>query len=274
MSLSDVFVVAKLKSKEARFYHAVNFADFREYCRQRSILSRSALAEGFKNYTRFFSDETDREIGVWERTFGNLNDFGRYFWSYESAAPNAYGPITIVLGRQCWDVLSGIQITKKTITAEGNEIIPASGIDDAYECVDGVYRLRAGYTGLEVSSTDTRISLQHLAYILVDPFKVAGRPLREYVVDALREMGCLGQIVTEKQVIERRIYCGPQEARSEQLLAWSRCLAGRLIDANEPLENTLPQELKEWFEGLEVWKRRILASWLTYTFNGTLVWLE
>lgn len=274
MNLNDLLLKEKLKSKEAKLFHAINFRDFVEYCRQRSILARSVLADSFGDYTRFFSDEVDKELGVWERTFGNLNDFGRYFWQFEAATPNAYGPITIVLGRQFWDGLSDIKITKRTITADENELLSAAQIDDAYEYVDGVYRLRAGFTATEVSASNPRISLEYLAYILVDPLIVAGKPLREHVLAALEETACLGEVATAKQVIERRVYCDPQEARIEHLLAWSRTLGGRLIDANEPLQNTLPPELAEWFDSLEEWKQRILASWLTYTFNGTLRWLE
>lgn len=274
MKPNDLLLSTKLKSKEARLFHAINFGDFCEYCRQHSILARSELAESFDGYTHFFSDNVDRELGVWNRTFGNLNDFGRYFWQFEAAAPNAYGPITFVLGKQCWDSLTDMQLTKKTITATENEQIASADIDNAYEFVDGVYRLRQGYTGLEVSSSNSHISLDSLAYILIDPIKVAGKPLRDHVITTLKNTGCLGNIVTEKQVIERRIYCEPQIARSGLLLDWSRTLAGRLINANEPLENTLPPHLTEWFTGLEVWKQRILASWLTYTFNGTLRWLE
>lgn len=274
MNLNDLLLKGKLKSKEAKLFHAINFGDFVEYCRQRSILARSVLADSFEEYTGFFSDEVDKELGVWERTFGNLNDFGRYFWQFEAAAPNAYGPITLVLGKQCWNALSDIKITKRTITAEENEEISASQIDDVYEYVDGIYRLRAGFTAAEVSASNTRISFEHLAYILVDPLKVAGKPLREHVLAALTETQCFGEFVTEKEVIERRVYCAAQEARIEQLLAWSRTLGGKLIDTNEPLQNTLPFELVEWFESLEDWKRRILASWLTYIFNGTLKWIE
>lgn len=274
MSLTDLFLREKLKSKEAKLFHAISFSDFAEYCRQRSILSRSVLATNFEGYTRFFSDDVDKELGVWERTFGNLNDFGRYFWQFEAATPNAYGPITIVLGKRCWDTLSDIKITKKTITAEENELLSAAQVDEAYEYVDGVYRLKKGFTATEVSACNPRISLEYLAYILVDPLTVAGKPLREHVLATLEETKCLGEVATEKQVIERRVYCHPQEARIEHLLTWARALSGRLIDENEPLTNTLPAELAEWFNGLEDWKQRILASWLTYTFNGTLRWLE
>lgn len=274
MNLNDLLLREKLKSKEAKLFHAINFGDFVEYCRQRSILSRSVLADTFGEYTRFFSDDVDKELGVWAHTFGNLNDFGRYFWQFEAATPNAYGPITIVLGRKCWDGLSNIKVTKRTITADENELLSAAQIDDAYEYVDGVYRLSAGFTATEVSTSNPIISLEYLAYILVDPFVIAGKALREHVLDALEETACLGEVATEQQVIEGRIYCDPQEARIDYLLSWSRTLKGRLIDANEPLQTTLPSELAEWFADLEEWKQRILASWLTYTFNGTLRWLE
>ena len=260
----------ELKSKKAKFYHSINFTDFREYCRQRAILSRDLLAKSLAEYTIFFSDNADKKLGVWERVFGNLNDFGQYFWKFERAVPNAYGTITIILGEGCWDSFSDINITKKTITAKESEVLSATQIDDAFECVDNVYRLKKGFTGAEVSVSNSCISLDCLANILVDPLTVADKTLREHVLSVLEKTECLDKIVTERQVIEREIFCKPQKSRIEHLLTWSRMLEGRLIHKNEPLQKTLPSELAEWFESLEEWKKRILASWLTYTFNGTL----
>ncbi len=274
MTPNNTSLAKNLKSKNVRFFHAINIADFTEYCRQHSILSRSILTEAYKDYTRFFSDNDDIKLGVWERTFGNLNDFGQYFWKYERAIPNAYGPITIVLNKHCWKALKDIQITRKTITAEDNEPISGSQIDEIFSLIKGRYQLKKGFTAAEVSTSDSRISLKDLAYILVDPFKVGKQPIRKHVLNILEETRCLGNLVTENQVIERQIHCPIQESRINQLLDWSRALAGKLIDTNESLQNSLPSELAEWFNDLEEWKQHILASWLTYTFNGTLHWLE
>src|ERR1043165_6680334 len=91
-----------LQKVRQRLFHAVNLEDFIVYWREQGVISRGRLEKSCPKYTRFFSDEQDRKLGVWERAFGNLNDFGRYFWSYESATPNGYGPITLVFSDSVW----------------------------------------------------------------------------------------------------------------------------------------------------------------------------
>jgi hypothetical protein len=264
-------VASVLKAHGAKLFHAINFIDFKAYCARRAILSRAILEELCPDFTRFFTDGKDKDIGVWNRSFGNLQNFSGRFWTFEDAVPNAYGPITIVLNSGCWDALADLTVMKRTITKDDNRVIEAEALDGAFErSAKGQSNLAKGYRGIEVSASDSAITWDQLAYILVDPINLEGKSLRDHVVEAMNATGCLGDRITENQVLEQKVQQQGQHGRMTQLISWSRNLAGRLLEHNEPLERSLPAELENWFGGLNATKKSIMASWLTYTYNGTL----
>ncbi|MDX2109084.1 MAG: hypothetical protein SFY80_02470 [Verrucomicrobiota bacterium] len=265
-------IAQKLHSKSALFYHAVNLIDFKTYWREQAILSRAELSNIEPEYTRFFSDDTDREIEVFDRTFGNLNDLGKYIAKYKSATPNCYGPITLVFNQDVWATMEDIVITKNTITSANPHRITEEELDLVYSLSKGRYWLNRGYTACEVSSSSSKIPFTHLAYIIVDPLVVNAKSLRQYIWEEINAW----------QAPEKKFYVSAGRLRERsladiqvpdlygKLASWAEKLEGRLIVANEPLDNTVPEDLVEWFSALADWKRRILASWLTYTYNGTI----
>jgi hypothetical protein len=265
--------VAILQKAQQRFYHSTNLQDFLIYWNSRGVLSRDRLEKTFPEFTKFFTDEKDKSLGVWDRSFGNLYDFGSYFWSYERSTPNLYGPITLVYSPRVWHSLSDIRITKNTIVAEDPGSISPENWGDIYEEVNGVQRIKKGYTSCEVSVANGIIPFTHLAFILVDPIRVGKLSVRDYLLSAISVDDSTFKL-TEKRLIERRISCVAQEERMADLIKWSQNLKGSLITKNRPLDESLPSVLAEWFNALEDWKKRILASWLTYTYNGTVRILE
>ncbi len=262
-----------LHSAEQRLFHATNLTDFVAYWKAQGLLSRKRLEDQGQGFTRFFSDEKDKKLGVWDRAFGNLNDFGKYFWSYESATPNGYGPITLVFSRDVWAGLPDLKITKRTITSDEPEPIPCEEWPSICETVDGVARFKSGYTGCEVSTSTDLIPFSSLAYILVDPIRLGDVSLRDLIKSMIKVDENTFSL-TEGRLIERAVYCEPQRDRITRLIEWSRSLRGSLLEDNRPVHESLPTELSEWFDGLEEWKQRIMASWLTYTYNGTLRLME
>lgn len=272
--MSDLLLSLKLIEKEAKFYHAINYSDFGEYCKNGAILSRQLLSTSYPKFTKFFSDRIDIEKGVWGRTFGNLNDIGRYFWSFENSTPNAYGPITIVLRKESWRALRDIAITKRTITSVKNEKITHENVENIFEEFNGHFRLKSGYTGTEVSSSNSKIEFDNIAYLLIDPMIINGQSLKQHVSNLIKDTGLLNNGITANQIKERSVYNEKQKDRISELIEWSQILKGRLIDKNESLENTLPENLNDWFHNIDDWKKGILASWLTYIYNGTISHLE
>ncbi len=262
-----------LQDAEQKLYHATNLEDFIAYWGQQGVLSRSCLQDTCSNFTRFFSDEKDKDLKVWDRSFGNLNDFGGYFWKRESSTPNAYGPITLVFSDKVWLSLSDIRITKNTITAVDPSIITPENWSQIYKEVDGKSKIKSGYTACEISVAEKKIPFDNLAYILVDPIRVGGISLRDRLRDSIKVDESTFNL-SEARIIEREIECAAQEERISQLIEWSQNLKGKLIKENRPLAESLPVALREWFNRLEEWKKRILASWLTYTYNGTIRLME
>jgi hypothetical protein len=86
-------LVELLKERDAYLYHACQLLDFQSYLNVGGIPSRSHLESNRQLYTGFETDEKDRSRQVWDKVFGNLEDFGRTFASGKPAVPNPFGPI-------------------------------------------------------------------------------------------------------------------------------------------------------------------------------------
>lgn len=257
-----------LYGKRSKFYHAANLRDFSSYIKEGGILSRNRLENGGGGFTEFFTDQKDKYLGVWDKTFGNLNDFSKYFWGKLNSVPNAYGPITFVMNEKIWLDLPDVRITDKTVTSAAYRELEDSDIDSVFIEINGKFYLRKGYTGCEASTTLNLIPFDRLAYVLVDPLEIEGKSL----VDVVRETA--SPVIRSTRIKERSVEIASQMEIYERLLRWSISLKGKLLHNNESLEQSLPGDLREWFYGLDGVKKKVMASWLTYTYNGTLSLFE
>ncbi|RYD85604.1 MAG: hypothetical protein EOP84_01985 [Verrucomicrobiaceae bacterium] len=253
-----------LQARKAKLFHATNLRDFSSYINEGGILSRNLLERHPEGFTEFFSDQKDKYLGVWNRSFGNLNDFGKYFWDRENSTPNAYGPITIVMGHRVWPGFPDLKITDRTITSSSHRELNDNDIDSIFVEKDGRFFLRSGYTGCEASTSLERLGFGDLAYVLVDPLEFNGRSL----LDMVKEVS--SPLIRPTQILERSVKMKSQLETYGLLIQWSLLLKGKLLRDNEDLRDSLPDNLIKWFDGLDGWKRSIMASWLTYTYNGTL----
>lgn len=94
-------VVDLLNRRGVYFYHACQLKDFATYVQIGGIPSRSLMERSNLPYTGFQTDAMDHNNFVWPKVFGNLSDFGQGFavrpWSEGKApTPNPYGPILLV----------------------------------------------------------------------------------------------------------------------------------------------------------------------------------
>lgn len=263
MSESVQEVLLRVNSK---FYHATQLIDFKSYCAQSAVLSRSELQKSGSAYTPFYTDDSDQAKGLWGRVFGNIEDFGRLFWNPPAGVPNAYGPITLVFNPPVWTHLEDVSVTERgahnaDFDLAEDSMRPAE-VAGCFKEVDG--RIRQVQWGLEVSSSSPRLSFAHLAYVLVEPLTP---DFRDIVSGAAS--GCL----PSSRIIERTRYGETlKEAKVEtlrHLVDWSRQLEGKLPPANE-LTDIVPVNLREWFDEVRRTQHGPLRQWLEYTYNGTL----
>ena len=260
-------VADELRRVEAKFYHATQLQDFKLYCGEGAVLSRAELESADGAHTGFYTDDSDKEKGLWNRVFGNIEDFGRLFWNQNAGVPNAYGPITLVFDSGVWAHLDGIAVTERgAFHADfdlAEEEMSPEEIGDCFE--EGEHKTRQIRWGLEVSSSSHRLPLSEIAYVLVDPISPG-------FVDVVREAasGCIKQ----SRIIERTLYGKPLDEGKRKLLLelseWARELEGSPPAANQ-LASRVPESLAEWFDKVRQTQHGVLRQWLDYTYNGTLI---
>jgi hypothetical protein len=259
---------------EIRLYHATQLGDFVTYLEQGGVLSREELESANSGYTRFFSDTKDRAANHWDRTFGNFADFGARFANFDgSVVPNAYGPICIVFAPGTIDALSDFQVTKVSVATEGYDLgahhIALDQLSDYFDKTPSGVFPKKNSLGMEFSCADRMIGFDKVAYIIVDQISLNGRFLPDVVAEKVKGVG-LGVRVFPRKLKKE----GEKLTILSELLSWSIKLKGKLLDDNEELENSVPDSLTEWLKGLHPKGRGILASWLTYTYSGTLRYLN
>lgn len=257
-----------LFNRFAKLHHAINLRDFVAYCRRRALLSRSELSKSTRQFTEFYSDETDQQRGLWERVFGNLQDFGVLFWAAPACTPNAYGPITLVLNRNVWDQVDDIAVTRRNAATRdfvlAAERMPAEEVASCFEQNESKFwQLQS--LGLEVSLGTAFLSLALVEQVIVEPISP---DLVDRVRQAWISSGHDGSLVMARTLWKSSI---PQERLDTflELVKWSSTLAGRVPLASD-LKRAVPRVLGGWTSGLRDSQWPPLRQWLEYTYNGTI----
>ncbi len=261
-----------MKNK-TRLYHAIQLNELRSYVREGGILSRKKLASVNSHFTRFFTDAKDYELGCWDRTFGNFTDFGSSFYRNTKWSPNAYGPITLVMHGDTLDELQEVRLTRRTITrvSELSELLNFDDYPHYFDTSDiqkKLYYPLKNNNAMEFSCADDCIPWKHIKYVLVDPIEFCGVSLTDRVAALFQETGL------ETRIIERTTDCPESAHILSELINWADTLQGSLLHRSQNLKDTVPVSIKRWFDGLHDIAPRILASWLTYTYNGTLLHMK
>ena len=259
-------------------HHAISLNDFQIYLNERAILSRADLSELNPYYTRFFSDAKDVRTENWNRVFGNFTDYGsRFARPNTSAVPNAYGPILIIFKSNYFQSIiddNSVRVTKKTISSNSfnpdTDLIDISTLHEYFEINPrGFYNYpKNEFNGIEFSCTQRLdISPATIHKIIIDP--IYHNDIR--LIDKVREL--LTNYPTDIELTERELTQDKIDIL-RHLVSWSNSLNGRLLHKNINLRDHVPEHLQNWFDNLNDTGVKILASWLTYTYNGTLIHME
>lgn len=257
-----------LLNKFAKLHHATNFRDFAAYCNRRALLSRRELTNSTGEFTAFYSDKSDKERGVWERVFGNLQDFGGLFWASSICIPNAYGPITLVFGRTAWEQVSNIAVTRKNAATKDFELaadqLSVIELESCFELHKNKW-WHLTCDGLEVSLETSFLSLDFVEKVVVEP-------VYSGFLDKVRHVwtssGYEGDLVEGRTFWKKDL---PQDRLEifAELVKWSESFAGEVPPSSD-LKSEVPPNLSEWASGLRDSQWAPLRQWLEYTFNGTL----
>jgi hypothetical protein len=169
-------IAADLQRRGCKLYHAINLPDFQTYAKREALLSRSQLERSETGIgTPFASDATDTERGLMDRCFGNLSDFGSAFWAFQTAAPNAYGPISLVFSKNVFQLTSDAAVTEKNAIKEDYDLAK-DRVSDAtlwqsfFEKDDKPW-LAKGHRFLEFSTSTSLLPFEYLEKVIVEPLE-------------------------------------------------------------------------------------------------------
>lgn len=141
-----------------------------------------------KFHISFYSDKTDRRLGALERVFGNIYDFGSVFTVAPLTIPNVYGPIMLVFRPEVFSSMTDICITKQSIATlrdgwRSSALSTESELDELLSGDDFGSPISRSYRYSELSCANSRVSLEFLEEIIVEPLVVHGVSLLELVRD-------------------------------------------------------------------------------------------
>lgn len=198
-------LIQDLAARNMKFYHACQYQDFCSYLEIGGIPSRKLLQDGGYNYTKFETDSQDQTNMVWDKSFLNLTDFGSKFCYPESrSTPNPFGPILFVMKPQSIESADDIAICFKSAgSADFNRITDSIDISEVGKIFNernqvryraelkGIFPHKNVYQDPEISCSmpSNFIPLSHMAYIIVDPYFIGGRDLKDFVTTKCKEVG-------------------------------------------------------------------------------------
>lgn len=264
--LSPEQVRDELIRRKVRLYHAIDLPDFETYCQQWALLSRQQLEVSGGIKVPFYTDNSDREKGLFDRCFGNLTHFWRLFWELPWGLPNAYGLVTLVFGTEVFSQCADVAITARGANVKEFELARDRAAD--------TLRLWIALAGdapdepkgmAEFSTATNRLPFDTLERIIVQPVEIEeGDAKLLHAVEAMvanhaRDRRCPPVVVepaAEGRAAERE--------RLRALLAWVQEREGKV--RSWEIGGSLPEELRDWFDSLKTatplvpWCERAFAT--------------
>lgn len=203
-------LVELLQTRGVLVHHACQYQDFVSYLRLGGVPSRDLLQSVGLDTTPFTTDQIDRENGVWDKAFVNLEDYGRTFARGHAAVPNPYGPLLFRLRPSALLEADDVAICLRSAGARGfdREWESLKTVADvnrlfwkplseeyALERLKFKVGLRQEFgqaaQAVEISCTckDGLLSFAQTVDVVADPYTVAGTPLAEWTLNAIADSG-------------------------------------------------------------------------------------
>jgi hypothetical protein len=215
-----------LLQRQVSLFHALQLRDLRNFLELGGIPSRAHQELHGKTYTCLDTDANDRDNGVWDKVFANLDDFGRVFAHGGVAVPNAFGPITLQLQPHALAEATDVAVCLRSAGAAGfQRPLEALG---SVEAVDGLFaepsnacfpysanlRTRSSLSSLRPNSSLPEVSLtvpcgkldlEHVLVAWVDPYTLGGRLLVEHIQELVARSRYTFEVRERSCQAERRV---------------------------------------------------------------------
>lgn len=294
-------LITLFNNRDQKFYHACQYKDFKTYVELGGVPSRNLMEQSGLQYTTFDTDATDRNNAVWNKVFGNLQDFGFGFAQGQknpntAPAPNPYGPVLLIFNpevfREATDVaiclrsaggrdfnreneaLSTAEEVNRIYKHENLDEIPAGNVY-AKSYIKYSDELQREFNDPEAMTPEIsciveneRFSFEHLFRIIVDPYVINNINLKDQVNQIKRRNGLNG-------VVWSRLY-----KKDEHRMEMKQELANLILEQVTTIPQIINNDTNS--EGLRDWATRLQKGhiiWLydrfaRYLRTGTLLELQ
>ena len=254
--LTNHELYSEFSNRRIQVFHANSLLDTIVYAKHRGIVARSVLfAEGNANYTNFFTDPLDKQLGLEDKVFFNFCDQGIACKGMRGM-PNAYGPILFVFAPEKLLEFGDFTLNKIPLTqAEKRHpfnpqpIVSASELPDMFQPSNpGWFTDESNHAELIVNQEI--VPLTNLARIVVDPIPTE----RGFLIDHVKEL-------FPKTVVMERDFKDP----SHRALYVELC-KHVISNRGNLAVSTASAGIREYLSranrngGLEIWAERIYLS--------------
>lgn len=275
-------MITLFQNRGVKIYHACQYKDFKTYLDLGGVPSRNLMEQSGLSYTIFDTDNTDRENEVWNKVFGNLQDFWYSFAQGQrnentAPTPNPYGHILLIFNPEVFREATDVAICLRS--AGGREFNREKEALPNVEAVNRIFKyedtnqapndyakayikyqqaLRETFGDPnamtpEVSCivTNERFSFNHLFRIIVDPYIINSQDLKEKVLSLKIQHRLNG-------VVRKRLY---REGRMEMKQELANILLENFISIPELIN---AQNISD---NLRDYATRIQRGEMTFFYN-------
>jgi len=275
-------LITLFNNRGQKFYHACQYKDFKTYVELDGVPSRNLMEERGLPYTPFDTDETDRDNEVWNKVFGNLQDFGFGFAQGRrnpntAPTPNPYGPILLIFNPEVFREATDVAICLRSaggrnFNRENEALATAEIVNRIYEYED-ILEAPNHYAKAYIKYSDSlqetfndpeamtpevsciveneRLSFAQLWGIKVDGYTINGQNLYQKVIQIKSNSNLNGWTTL------RRYAEGRQEIKQE--------LAELLLQDFISIPQIIQRE--NISENLRDWATRIQAGNMIFFYN-------
>lgn len=275
-------IINLFNKRGVKFYHACQYKDFKTYIELCGVPSRNLMEQSGLPYTPFDTDETDKTSAVWNKVFGNLQDFGFSFAGGQrnprtAPTPNPFGPVLFIFNPEVFREAKDIAICLRSAGGRNfnreNEALPTATevnriflYEEIEDAPNGYARANIKFTaGLREEFNDPgaktpevsciveneRFSFNHLCNIMIDPYVINNQNLFQKVRKIKNENGLHGRI-------EARTYSEGQFRIIQEL---ANFILQDIISIPQIIEN------KNCSENLWNWATKIQTGNIIYQFD-------
>ncbi len=220
-------LVQLFRTRRVLLYHACQYQDLVSYLQLGGIPSRDLLKRTGLNTTPFKTDTRDRENGVWDKVFVNLEDYGRGFALGRAAVPNPYGPLLLRLRPSvllkaddvaiCLRSAGGYGFNRereslKTVTEVDRIFWQPSNARRGSQLLkfkDGLveeFGRKAKAVEISCTSTTGLLPLDGLCDVVADPYTIEGISLAKWTQQTIANSGLKTSVIIRKPEVGGSVY--------------------------------------------------------------------